>query len=307
MSAPVVGCPRVTAAAWQSRRQCGPVASHGAEPCGTSVHAVELRDDQPMKHEIGNRTYIVADVEPLDVDGVRTVEVGTALWLLGFLALLPFYGRLEDDGHGWWLWTCLAGFGLGLFGLEYCRAAQARACGAARGRPDDRAPEPSGPRSVSNSSRRACRTTWLGQRLRLVRLRQPHLGVGAAAVVEATRPGRRRWRRRWRRRRTSPPAGRRAGPGSRRCCSTAGRRLGERRLGAVVAVVPALGGELAALERERADPAEAELLGDLRTAPRRRRRAGRRRRRYVGTRRGSSSSTGSRSPGERSPGWIRSR
>ena len=30
-----------------------------------------------MKHEIGNRTYIVADVEPLDVDGVRTIEVGT--------------------------------------------------------------------------------------------------------------------------------------------------------------------------------------------------------------------------------------
>ena len=51
------------------------------------------------QHEIGNRTYIVADVEPLDVDGVRTVEVGTALWLLGFLALLPFYGRLEDAGH----------------------------------------------------------------------------------------------------------------------------------------------------------------------------------------------------------------
>ncbi len=82
---------------------------------------VELRDEQPKKHEIGNRTYIVADVEPLDVDGVRTVEVGTALWLLAFLALLPFYGRLEDAGHVWWLWCCLAGFGLGLFGLEYCR------------------------------------------------------------------------------------------------------------------------------------------------------------------------------------------
>jgi hypothetical protein len=82
---------------------------------------VDLRDDQPMKHEIGNRTYVVADVEPLDVDGVRTVEVGCALWLLGFLALLPFYGRLQADGHLWWLWTCLAGFGLGLFGLEYCR------------------------------------------------------------------------------------------------------------------------------------------------------------------------------------------
>ena len=82
---------------------------------------MEFRDDQPSVHEIGNRTYIVADVEPLDVNGIRTVEVGTALWLIGFLALLPFYGRLSDDGHTWWLWTCLAGFGLGLFGLEYCR------------------------------------------------------------------------------------------------------------------------------------------------------------------------------------------
>jgi len=40
---------------------------------------VEFRDEQPMKHEIGNRTYIVADVEPLDVDGVRTVQVGLAI------------------------------------------------------------------------------------------------------------------------------------------------------------------------------------------------------------------------------------
>lgn len=82
---------------------------------------VELRDEQPMQHEIGNRTYIVADVDPLDVDGIRTVSVGVGLWLLGFVALLPFYGRLQDAGRGWWLWTCLAGFGLGLMGLEYCR------------------------------------------------------------------------------------------------------------------------------------------------------------------------------------------
>lgn len=77
--------------------------------------------DQPQTHEIGKRTYIVAPVEPLDVDGVRTLEVGTLLWLIGFLALLPFYGRLVDDGYLWWLWTCMAGFGLGLFGLEFCR------------------------------------------------------------------------------------------------------------------------------------------------------------------------------------------
>ena len=82
---------------------------------------MDLRDDQPMRHEFGSRTYLVAPVEPLDVDGVRTVEVGTAAFFLGFVALLPFYGRLEDDGHAWWLWMCLTGVALGLFGLEYCR------------------------------------------------------------------------------------------------------------------------------------------------------------------------------------------
>lgn len=82
---------------------------------------VELRDDQPTQHEIGTRTYVVADVKPLDVDGVRTVEVGIGLFVVGFLALLPFYGRLEDAGRSWWLWTCLAGVGLGFLGLEYCR------------------------------------------------------------------------------------------------------------------------------------------------------------------------------------------
>jgi uncharacterized protein DUF2530 len=85
------------------------------------VVRVEYDEGQPLQHEIGNRTYFVADVEPLDVDGVRTVEVGSALWLIAFLALLPFYGRLDDSGRLWWLWTCLAGFGLGLIGLEYCR------------------------------------------------------------------------------------------------------------------------------------------------------------------------------------------
>ena len=77
--------------------------------------------EQPKTHEIGSRTYMVADVEPLDVDGVRTLEVGVALWALAFIGLLPFYPRLEDSGRVWWLWTCLAGLGLGLFGLEYCR------------------------------------------------------------------------------------------------------------------------------------------------------------------------------------------
>jgi len=52
---------------------------------------------------------------------VHTVAVGSGLWLVALLALLPFVQALRDSGRLWWLWTCIAGFGLGLIGLEYCR------------------------------------------------------------------------------------------------------------------------------------------------------------------------------------------
>lgn len=97
-----------------------------------------------MQHEFRNKTYILADVEPLDVDGVRTVQVGTAAFFLGFLALLPFYGQLEEDGRTWWLWMCLTGMGLGLFGLEYCRRRRQY-----RIEVREAEPEPSGPPASS--------------------------------------------------------------------------------------------------------------------------------------------------------------
>jgi hypothetical protein len=78
-------------------------------------------DERKTQHEIGRRIYVVANVEPLDVDGLRTVQVGTALWFISFVGLLPFYGRLEDSGRVWWLWTCWAGLALGLFGYEWAR------------------------------------------------------------------------------------------------------------------------------------------------------------------------------------------
>ena len=84
-------------------------------------------------HAIGRRTYIVADVEPLDVDGVRTVAVGSVLWLVAFVLLLPFAGRLSDADRVWWLWTCLAGFGLGVIGWDYCRRRRNRRQADSRG------------------------------------------------------------------------------------------------------------------------------------------------------------------------------
>ena len=71
--------------------------------------------------EIGSKTHKVADVEPMDVNGVRTMTVGTIIWAVAVVSLLPFIGKLQELHHMWWLWTCLAGLGLGLIGLEYCR------------------------------------------------------------------------------------------------------------------------------------------------------------------------------------------
>lgn len=100
----------------------------------------ELGRPELTELELGKRVYVVADVEPLDVDGVRTMTIGCILWGVATVAVLPFIGRLADSGRDWWVWTCLAGLGLGLIGLEYCRrrrsALSARRSGGGRRRAD---------------------------------------------------------------------------------------------------------------------------------------------------------------------------
>lgn len=59
--------------------------------------------------------------EPLEGPVVGTITGGTVLWFVLFLVQLPFYGWFRDHGHLWWLWTCLAGGGLGLVGIWYVR------------------------------------------------------------------------------------------------------------------------------------------------------------------------------------------
>jgi hypothetical protein len=53
---------------------------------------------------------------PVQINARRIVAIGTLVWFVGFVALLPFYGWLGDHGHRIWLWTCLAGWILGLIG-----------------------------------------------------------------------------------------------------------------------------------------------------------------------------------------------
>ncbi|MFI7015640.1 DUF2530 domain-containing protein [Streptomyces sp. NPDC050164] len=59
--------------------------------------------------------------EPLEGPVVATVTGLTILWFVLFLVQLPFYGWFDDHGYTWWLWTCLAGSGLGLIGIWYVR------------------------------------------------------------------------------------------------------------------------------------------------------------------------------------------
>lgn len=65
-------------------------------------------------------------VEPLDVDGVRAVTVGTVMWAVALVALLPFWSALEDDGRLWWIGTCAVGVLLGLVGLVHLRLRRRR-------------------------------------------------------------------------------------------------------------------------------------------------------------------------------------
>ncbi|MFI5622031.1 DUF2530 domain-containing protein [Nocardioides sp. NPDC051685] len=65
-------------------------------------------------------------IELVDEDGIRAFELSTLGWLVGFVALLPFWGLLNDRGWTWWIWTCLAAFGIGAIGIELTRRRKAR-------------------------------------------------------------------------------------------------------------------------------------------------------------------------------------
>ena len=101
----------------------------------TSKASNRLREPDPVggqppsEHVSTQPGDDAAKVQPLDVTGVRTVAVGTGLWVVALVALLPLYSTLDDQGRSWWLWTCGAGIGLGLIGLEYCRRRRRRVAG----------------------------------------------------------------------------------------------------------------------------------------------------------------------------------
>ncbi|HET7530347.1 MAG TPA: DUF2530 domain-containing protein [Mycobacteriales bacterium] len=60
------------------------------------------------------------DPEPLQVNEARIVLAGLALWIVGFVVLLVFFrDDLRRHDAGWWLWACVVGIALGLYGLRF--------------------------------------------------------------------------------------------------------------------------------------------------------------------------------------------
>ncbi|MGD0607421.1 MAG: DUF2530 domain-containing protein [Streptosporangiaceae bacterium] len=88
---------------------------------------------------------------PLEGNDQLVTRIITAGWAIALIVLLIERSSLRPDLR-WWIWTCVAGLGLGLFALWYLprlkrsrsRAAQGRGAGQS-------APRDSGSNTVSST------------------------------------------------------------------------------------------------------------------------------------------------------------
>ena len=77
----------------------------------------------------------------LEANDQLVTAVITAGWAVALVVLLVLRGQIPP-AERWWIWTCVAGVGMGLFGLWYVpRMKRARARAAAR-RDQARAAQP---------------------------------------------------------------------------------------------------------------------------------------------------------------------
>lgn len=92
-------------------------ALHGASASGSSPHADETHGTGT---DTGTGTGMRPTPPPLEGDIVKLVGVGSLIWVVLFLVAWLERDSL-GEGREWWPWCAIAGAGLGLFGLWYCR------------------------------------------------------------------------------------------------------------------------------------------------------------------------------------------
>lgn len=99
-----------------SQRQTFGFTARAYSPLASSIVTTVPDEPRPTSTTPASSTP-APSVSPLDVDAVRTVQIGTALWAVALVATLIFRDQLHDDGREWWIWTCVAGVILGLMGI----------------------------------------------------------------------------------------------------------------------------------------------------------------------------------------------
>jgi ABC-type nickel/cobalt efflux system permease component RcnA len=88
---------------------------------------------------------------PLEANDQLVTGIVTAGWAVALIVLLIVRGRLPADAR-WWIWTCVAGLVMGLFGLWYVpRLKRGRTRAAARRAQAQSAPRDSGSNTVSST------------------------------------------------------------------------------------------------------------------------------------------------------------
>lgn len=55
----------------------------------------------------------------MKTDDRKPMLIGVAAWLVALVVMLVFIAPLTAAGYAWWLWTGVAGIGLGLIGVLY--------------------------------------------------------------------------------------------------------------------------------------------------------------------------------------------
>lgn len=66
---------------------------------------------------------------PVQVDTVRVIEIGIALWAVALVAVLAI-PALREGERDWWVWVPVAGILLGALGWVYVRRGHGNAADA---------------------------------------------------------------------------------------------------------------------------------------------------------------------------------
>ena len=91
-------------------------------------YAREVGNDGGRDRDVPDGTR-ADETDPTDLSGYsefKPVAVGIAVWVVLLVLGLLFRNDLEDDGHGWWIWTAVAGIVQGIVGYLYLMRRAAR-------------------------------------------------------------------------------------------------------------------------------------------------------------------------------------